>query len=151
MNPFKESIAANPLKRDCFLVTVDILNFCRSCTVPEYALLEQLRRAVVSIGSNVMESHGAETRLLSSSKLAIAYRECLEARFQLSILAEIAPQHEDTVAAIDAKLNSIAARLYVGIRTLRDKDTKGRRFHPRSEHEVLTNDNDLDHDGSGSA
>jgi four helix bundle protein len=111
----------DPLSSDCFEVTCMTLELCRELDIPERALVEQLRRSVVSIGSNMTEAHGAETYKLASSKLAIAYRECKEARFQLSLIKHLAPTRADVIAVIDNKLDSIAARLYTGIRTLREK------------------------------
>lgn len=98
------------------------LDLCRTLDIPERSLIEQLRRSVVSIGSNMNEAHGAETHRLASAKLAIAYRECKEAKFQLSLVKHLSPGHGEVIEDIYKKLDSIAARLYTGVRTLRAKD-----------------------------
>jgi four helix bundle protein len=119
MSTLDESFERDPLGKDCFSVTTDVLDLCRRLKIPERSLIDQLRRSIVSIGSNMNEAHGAETRKFCSSKLAIAYRECRESRFQLALIAHVCPEEASCIKKLDTRLDSIAARLYTGIRTLR--------------------------------
>ncbi|MGD1913615.1 MAG: four helix bundle protein [Rivularia sp. (in: cyanobacteria)] len=54
----------------------------------EYILSKQLLRSGTSIGANVAEVNGAISKAEFSAKLSIAYKECLETKFWLSLLKD---------------------------------------------------------------
>ncbi|MEO1377778.1 MAG: four helix bundle protein [Cyanobacteria bacterium J06635_10] len=54
----------------------------------EYILSKQLLRSGTSIGANVAEANGAISKAEFSAKLSIAYKECLETKFWLSLLKD---------------------------------------------------------------
>ncbi|HKJ45294.1 MAG TPA: four helix bundle protein [Balneolales bacterium] len=54
----------------------------------EYTLSRQLLRCGTSIGANVAEANGAISEDDFSAKISIAYKECLETKYWLSLLKD---------------------------------------------------------------
>ena len=66
----------------------------------EFILSKQLIRSGTSIGANIAEANGAISPAEFSAKISIAYKECLETKYWLSLL-------EDTGYIDDKAFNSI--------------------------------------------
>lgn len=54
----------------------------------EMILSKQLMRAGTSIGANISEANGGISKADFSAKLSIAYKECLETKYWLSLLKD---------------------------------------------------------------
>mgnify|MGYP003386547061 FL=1 len=54
----------------------------------EYVLSKQLLRSGTSVGANIMEVNGAISKADFSAKMSIAYKECLETKYWLSLLKD---------------------------------------------------------------
>lgn len=54
----------------------------------EYVLSKQMLRSGTSIGANIAEANGAISDADFSSKISIAYKECLETKYWLSLLKD---------------------------------------------------------------
>ena len=54
----------------------------------EYVLSKQVLRSGTSIGANIAEANGAISRADFSAKVSIAYKECLETKYWISLLAD---------------------------------------------------------------
>jgi len=54
----------------------------------EFVLSKQLLRSGTSIGANVAEANGAISKADFSAKISIAYKECLETKYWLSLLKD---------------------------------------------------------------
>jgi four helix bundle protein len=54
----------------------------------EYVLSKQMLRSGTSIGAIVAEANGAISEADFSSKISIAYKECLETKYWLSLLRD---------------------------------------------------------------
>lgn len=54
----------------------------------EFILSKQLLRCGTSIGANVAEANGAISDADFSAKISIAYKECLETKYWLSLLKD---------------------------------------------------------------
>ena len=54
----------------------------------EYVLSKQFVRAATSIGANIEEAIGAQTRKMFISKMSIAYGEAREAHYWIRLLSE---------------------------------------------------------------
>ena len=54
----------------------------------EFTLSRQLLKSGTSIGANVAEANGAISREDFSAKISIAYKECLETKYWLSLLKD---------------------------------------------------------------
>jgi four helix bundle protein len=54
----------------------------------EFILSKQLLKSGTSIGANCAEAHGAISPADFSAKISIAYKECLETKYWLSLLKD---------------------------------------------------------------
>ena len=54
----------------------------------EFILSKQLLRSGTSIGANISEANGAISQKDFSAKMSIAYKECLETKYWLSLLKD---------------------------------------------------------------
>ena len=54
----------------------------------EYVLSKQMLRSGTSIGANIAEANGAISNAEFSNKISIAYKECLETKYWLSLLKD---------------------------------------------------------------
>jgi four helix bundle protein len=54
----------------------------------EFTLSKQLLKSGTSIGANVAEANGAISNADFSAKISIAYKECLETKYWLSLLKD---------------------------------------------------------------
>ena len=54
----------------------------------EFVLSKQLLRSGTSIGANLSEANGAISKADFSSKVSIAYKECLETKYWLDLLKD---------------------------------------------------------------
>ena len=54
----------------------------------EYILSKQLLKSGTSIGANIAEANGAISNSDFSAKISIAYKECLETKYWLSLLKD---------------------------------------------------------------
>ena len=52
----------------------------------EFVISKQMLRSGTSIGANVSEANGAISKADFSSKISIAYKECLETKYWISLL-----------------------------------------------------------------
>jgi four helix bundle protein len=57
-------------------------------TKQEYVLSKQLLRSGTSIGANIAEANGAISQADFRAKMSIAYKECLETKYWLSLLKD---------------------------------------------------------------
>ena len=56
----------------------------------EFVLSKQLLRSGTSIGANIAEANGSISDAEFSAKMSIAYKECLETKYWLSLLKDTA-------------------------------------------------------------
>jgi four helix bundle protein len=54
----------------------------------EFVISKQLLRSGTSIGANIAEANGAISKADFSNKISIAYKECLETKYWLSLLKD---------------------------------------------------------------
>ena len=54
----------------------------------EFILSKQLLRSGTSIGANIAEANGAISQADFSAKISLAYKECLETKYWLSLLKD---------------------------------------------------------------
>lgn len=71
----------------------------------EFVLSKQMLRCGTSIGANVSEANGAISKADFSNKMSIAYKECLETKYWISLLGRTgfieARVHESLYADAD--------------------------------------------------
>jgi len=90
----------------------------------EFVLSKQLLRCGTSIGANIAEANGGISTNDFSSKMSIAYKECLETKYWLSLLKDTDFIDENTYTSIFADADEIAKMLFSIINTARIKNSK---------------------------
>jgi four helix bundle protein len=85
----------------------------------EYVLSKQLLRCGTSIGANVSEANGGISEADFSSKISIAYKECLETKYWLSLLKDTDYISEKTFESMHADADEIAKILFAILRKTR--------------------------------
>jgi four helix bundle protein len=88
-------------------------------TQKEYVLSKQMLRSGTSIGANVAEANGAISDADFSSKISIAYKECLETKYWLSLLKDTDYITEKSFESMHADADEIAKILFSIIKTVR--------------------------------
>ena len=77
----------------------------------QFALCDQLRRAVISIPSNLAEGCGRISFKEQAHFIEIAYGSLLEVECQIDIARELAYVSKEEKEQIDSQINKIAAML----------------------------------------
>ncbi len=83
-----ENQTKNVLYEKAYQFAIRIVNAYKYLTndKKEFVLAKQLLRSGTSIGANVAEANGAIDKAEFSAKISIAYKECLETKYWLSLL-----------------------------------------------------------------
>jgi len=88
----------------------------------EFILSKQLIRSGTSIGANLAEANGAISTADFSAKVSIAYKECLETKYWLSLLKDTGYIAEKTFNSIHADADEIGKILFSILKTTRLSD-----------------------------
>jgi four helix bundle protein len=88
-------------------------------TQKEYVLSKQMLRSGTSIGANVAEANGAISDADFSSKMSIAYKECLETKYWLSLLKDTDYITEKSFESMHTDADEIAKILFSIIKKVR--------------------------------
>lgn len=82
----------------------------------EFVLAKQLLRSGTSIGANIAEANGAISPADFRAKMSIAYKECLETKYWLSLLKETEYISEKAFESIYQDADEIAKILFAIIK-----------------------------------
>ncbi|TAE57074.1 MAG: four helix bundle protein [Nostocales cyanobacterium] len=85
----------------------------------EYIISKQLIRSGTSIGANIAEANGAISTADFSAKISIAYKECLETKYWLSLLKDTSYIDEKTFNSIYSDADEIGKILFSILKTTR--------------------------------
>jgi four helix bundle protein len=99
-----------------------------------YGLSSQLRRAAVSIMSNIAEGHGRGSRSQLMHFLSIARGSSFEVRSQLILVSELGYGETSRVAGCEAMCDEVGRMLFATIATLRERqrtEDRGQRIEDR--------------------
>ena len=89
----------------------------------EYVLSKQMLRSGTSIGANIAEANGGISEADFSNKISIAYKECLETKYWLSLLKDTDYITEKTFESMHKDADEIAKILFSILKTTRiEKD-----------------------------
>jgi four helix bundle protein len=88
-------------------------------TQKEYVLSKQILRSGTSIGANVAEANDAISDADFSSKMSIAYKECLETKYWLSLLKDTDYITEKSFESMHTDADEIAKILFTIIKKVR--------------------------------
>src|SRR3989344_3115779 len=91
-----------------------------------YSLVSQIRRAAVSIPSNIAEGYGRKSHKEYLQFYAIAYGSALELETQLTISKELEFVSEKEVVKTEALLNEVIKMLYVMVYKRKEESTVNR-------------------------
>ncbi len=80
----------NPLQNKSYDLALKIVKVGRLLIndTKEFILSKQLIKSGTSVGANVIEANGAISKADFSAKISIAYKECLETKYWLSLLKD---------------------------------------------------------------
>ena len=78
----------------------------------EYVLSKQMLRSGTSIGANIAEANGAISGAGFSSKISIAYKECLETKYWLSLLKDTNYINEKSFESMHGDADEMAKILF---------------------------------------
>jgi four helix bundle protein len=85
----------------------------------EWILSKQLIRSGTSIGSNIAEANGAISPADFSAKMSIAYKECLETKYWLSLLKDTSYLDEQTFDSIYQDADEVGKILFAILKKTR--------------------------------
>jgi len=78
----------------------------------EFILSKQLLKSGTSIGANVTEAQGAISTADFSSKISIAYKECLETKYWLKLLHDTKFIEQDSFRSMFKEADEMAKILF---------------------------------------
>lgn len=87
----------------------------------EYIMSKQVLRSGTSIGANISEGFGAESRVDFSHKLSIALKEANETRYWLNLLQATCFISEQQYDSLESDLKEIISLLTASIKTCKTK------------------------------
>ena len=85
----------------------------------EFILSKQLIRSGTSIGANIAEANGAISKADFSNKISIAYKECLETKYWLSLLKDTEFIDQNSFESIYSEADEIGKILFTILKTTR--------------------------------
>ena len=105
-----ENQTKNVLYEKAYQFSIRIVNAYKYLTndKKEFVLAKQLLRSGTSIGANVAEANGAISKAEFSAKISIAYKECLETKYWLSLLKDTGYIDEKSFKSIHEDAEEIA-------------------------------------------
>ena len=87
----------------------------------EFVLSKQMLRCGTSIGANVSEANGAISKADFSNKISIAYKECLETKYWISLLKRTGFIEKKAHESLFADADEIGGILFTILKTTRIK------------------------------
>ena len=87
----------------------------------EFVILKQLLKSGTSINTNISEANGAISKSDFSNKISIAYKECLETKYWLSILKDTSFIEEKLYESIYREADEIGKILFSILKSTRLK------------------------------
>ncbi len=87
----------------------------------EFVISKQLLRSGTSIGANITEANGAISKADFSNKISIAYKECLETKYWLSLLKDTSFIDSKTFESIYSEADEIGKILFSILKSTRMK------------------------------
>jgi four helix bundle protein len=120
----KTGVMENNLYKKSYSFAIRVVELSKSLIVEkrEFILSKQFLRSGTSIGANIAEANGAISKADFSSKLYIAYKECLESKYWLSLLKDTGYINQNLFASMFADADELAKILYTIINKTRKRD-----------------------------
>ncbi|MGL4619145.1 MAG: four helix bundle protein, partial [Chroococcidiopsis sp.] len=104
-----------------YLFTIRIVNAYRHLcnNKKEFVLSKQLLRSGTAIGANIAEANGAMSSAEFRAKISIAYKECLETKYWLSLLKDTGYFNEKAFDSIYQDAEELSKMLWQILKTSR--------------------------------
>jgi len=104
----------NPLQNKSYDFALSTVKLCKTImrNKKEFILSKQLLRSGTSVGANIIEANGTISRADFSSKMSIAYKECLETKYWLSLLKDSEDLEDKKFKELYADADEIARILF---------------------------------------
>lgn len=98
-----------------------IVNLSKNLTKEkkEFVLSKQILKSGTSIGANIIEANGTISKTDFSAKMSIAYKECLETKYWLSLLKDSGDLDDKNYQILFTKADEIAKILFSILKTTR--------------------------------
>ena len=111
----------NPLQNKSYDFALLIVKLSKSIMQnrKEFVLSKQLLRCGTSVGANIIEANGAISKADFSAKMSIAYKECLETKYWLSLLKDSGDLEESEFQVLFVGADEISKILFAILRTTR--------------------------------
>ena len=113
----------NIIYKKAYQFAIRIVNAYKhlSETKKEFVFSKQLLRSGTSIGANISEANGAISKADFKAKISIAYKECLETKYWLSLLKDTGYINEKAFESIYLDAEEISKMLWKTIKTLNEQ------------------------------
>lgn len=109
MNDLKNS----KVYQKAYPFSVDIVFFYKKLVAQnEYVLSKQILKSGTSISANIVEANGGISKNDFSSKMSIAYKECLETKFWIKLLHDTDYMNKKDYEDLTQKVNEIGRILF---------------------------------------
>ena len=114
----------NPLQNKSYDFALLIVKLSKHLmtTKKEFVLSKQLLRSGTSVGANIMEANGVISTVDFSAKMSIAYKECLESKYWLSLLKDSGDLNIDNFNSLFEKADELSKILFSILKTTRIKN-----------------------------
>lgn len=115
-----EELASGSLVYDkAYQFAIRIVNAYKYLTQDknEYVLSKQLLRSGTSIGANIAEANNSISNADLSAKMSIAYKQCLETKYWLSLLKDTNYIEEKSFNSIYEDAEEIGKMLFAILKT----------------------------------
>ena len=111
----------NPLQNKSYDFALQIVKLSKKIVKykREYVLSNQVLKSGTSVGANIMEANGAISKADFSAKMSIAYKECLETKYWLSLLKDSNEIDEIEYKILFDQADEIAKILFSILKTTR--------------------------------
>jgi four helix bundle protein len=111
----------NILFEKAYAFAIRIVNACRYLNIEkkEYILAKQLLRSGTSIGANIAEANGGISDADFSAKISIAYKECLETKYWLSLLKDTNLLETSLYLSVFQDAEELSKMLFATIKKMR--------------------------------
>ncbi|MFN0728002.1 four helix bundle protein [Polaribacter gochangensis] len=111
----------NPLQNKSYDFALEIVRLSKKIVKEnrEYVLSKQVLSSGTSVGANIVEANGAISKADFSAKMSIAYKECLESKYWLSLLKDSNEITKTEFELLFKKADEIAKILFSILKTTR--------------------------------
>lgn len=111
----------NPLQNKSYDLALLIVRLSKSLMKEkkEFILSKQILRSGTSVGANIIEANGAISKADFSAKMSIAYKECLETKYWLSLLKDSGDLQVEQFKLLFERADEIAKILFSILKTTR--------------------------------